>query len=170
MTCKSWMPDATGELSMVVLLPKQIDGLPQLERTLTPERLQEWTKGLERQKVIVYVPRFKMTSQFSLKETLQAMGMVLAFDARADFSRMSRNARLSISAVVHKAFVDVNEEGTEAAAATAVVVVGGSLRTKGTAYLPCGPSLPVPDPGKPDRQHPVHGSVANPTDSRRAGS
>ena len=92
-----------------------------MEKKLTRERLQEWTKGLRRQRVIVYLPRFRMTSQFGLKDTLQAMGMTLAFDEqRADFSRMSRKEGLFISAVIHKAFVDVNEEGTEAAAATAI--------------------------------------------------
>jgi serpin B len=118
------MPYAKGELSMIVLLPKQIDGLPLLEKKVTPEKLQEWSKGLRRQNVIVYVPRFKMTSEFSLKDTLQALGMALAFDeVKADFSRMSHNKDgLYISAVVHKAFVDVNEEGTEAAAATGVAM------------------------------------------------
>jgi serpin B len=72
----------------------------------------------------VYVPRFKMTSEFGLGNTFQAMGMTLAFDqSKADFSGMSSNKEgLYISAVVHKAFVDVNEEGTEAAAATGVVM------------------------------------------------
>ena len=113
------MAYAHGELSMIVLLPKEFGGLPQLEKKLIQASLQEWTKGLRRQKVIVYVPRFKMTSQFGLKDTLQAMGMILAFDdQKADFSRMSRGEGLYISAVIHKAFVDVNEEGTEAAAAT----------------------------------------------------
>jgi len=115
------MPYAKGELSMIVLLPKKIDGLSQLEQKLTPENLQVWAKELQWQKVMVYLPRFKMTSQFGLKDTLQAMGMTLAFDDRkADFSRMSRSEGLYISAVIHKAFVDVNEEGTEAAAATAI--------------------------------------------------
>jgi serpin B len=118
------MPYAKGELSMLILLPKQVEGLSRLEKRLTPERLQEWTKELRRQKVIVYLPRFKLTSQFGLKETLQAMGMILPFDDRkADFSRLSPGEGLYISAVVHKAFVDVNEEGTEAAAATGVVMM-----------------------------------------------
>lgn len=117
------MPYAKGELSMLVLLQKEIEGLPRLEKKLTQANLQEWTKGLRRQKVIVYVPRFKMTSQFGLKDTLQAMGMRLAFEpGKADFSGMSRSDELFISAVIHKAFVDVNEEGTEAAAATGVAV------------------------------------------------
>lgn len=118
------IPYAKGKLSMIVFLPKEIEGLSKLEKKLTEENLQGWTKGLGQQQVIVYVPRFKMTSQFSLKDTLQAMGMSLAFDDRkADFSRMSTGEGLYISAVVHKAFVDVNEEGTEAAAATGVVMM-----------------------------------------------
>lgn len=116
------MPYTQGELSMIVLLPKEIEGLPHLEKKLTQANLQDWTKGLRRQKMIVYVPRFKMTSQFGLKSTLQAMGMTLAFGEKADFSRMSRSEQLFISAVIHKAFVDVNEEGTEAAAATGVIM------------------------------------------------
>jgi serpin B len=117
------MPYADGELSMIVLLPKEIEGLAELEKKLTQENIEQWTKGLRRQNVIAFVPRFTMTSEFSLKDTLQAMGMTLAFDAKkADFSRMSRGEGLYISAVVHKAFADVNEEGTEAAAATGVVM------------------------------------------------
>ena len=117
------MPYTNGDLSMIVLLPNEIEGLPLLETKLTEARLQEWINGLRRQKVRVYVPKFKMESQFGLKETLQAMGMTLAFDDQeADFSRMNSGNGLYISAVVHKAFVDVNEEGTEAAAATGVVM------------------------------------------------
>lgn len=118
------MSYAKGELSMIVLLPKEIEGLSVLEKKLTHENLDQWTKGLRRQKVIVYLPRFKMTSQFGLKDTLQAMGMRLAFEpGKADFSAMSRSEELFISAVIHKAFVDVNEEGTEAAAAMGVVMM-----------------------------------------------
>jgi len=116
------LPYAKGELSMVVLLPKAIEGLSGLEKKLTHESLDRWMKELRPQKVIVYLPRFKMTSQFGLKDTLQAMGMTLAFGEKAVFSRMSRSEQLFISAVVHKAFVDVNEEGTEAAAATGVIM------------------------------------------------
>lgn len=117
------MPYVDGKLSMLVLLPKEIEGLPALEEKLTAENLRQWTTGLRRQRVIVYLPRFKMTSQFGLNDALQAMGMTLAFDdLKADFSRMSPGEGLYISAVVHKAFVDVNEEGTEAAAATGVIM------------------------------------------------
>ena len=72
--------------------------------------------------VIVSVPKFKMTSKFSLAQVLQSMGMTDAFTDKADFSGMTARRELFISAVIHQAFVDVNEEGTEAAAATGAVV------------------------------------------------
>jgi serpin B len=109
---------------MIVLLPKENDGLPQLEKQLTAANLRMWTSSLRKQKVKVFLPRFKMTSQFSLAKTLVVMGMGDAFNPdKANFSGMDgRPNWLYIGAVVHKAFVDVNEEGTEAAAATAVVM------------------------------------------------
>ena len=75
-------------------------------------------------KVRVFLPRFKLTGEFDLSKTLKAMGMIAAF-GDADFSGMTGQRDLFISEVVHKAFVDVNEEGTEAAAATAVVMSRG---------------------------------------------
>jgi serpin B len=112
-----------GSLSMIILLPKQVDGLADLEKRLTAENLQTWTDELQPQRVAVWLPKFKMTSEFSLSDALKAMGMPLAFSDQADFSGMSTQERLFISAVIHKAFVDVDEEGTEAAAATAVAVM-----------------------------------------------
>jgi serpin B len=117
------MPYAGDSIHMIVLLPKATDGLPALERELTTAQLVQWASPMHPRKVRVYLPRFKTTSQFELGRTLARLGMPLAFDARdADFSGMSGRPDLYISAVVHKAFVDVNEEGTEAAAATAVVM------------------------------------------------
>jgi serpin B len=83
-----------------------------------------WQEKLRRQKVVVFFPRFKIESEFSLNQTLTAMGMPDAFNpASADFSAMVVGKKeLHISAVIHKAFMEVNEEGTEAAAATGVVV------------------------------------------------
>jgi serpin B len=110
---------------MVVLLPKKVDGLAALEGKLTAANLAAWLGRLHEQEVNVALPRFKMTREFSLKGTQEALGMRRAFIAGgADFSGMSgtNGRRLFISAVVHKAFVDVNEEGTEAAAATGVAV------------------------------------------------
>jgi serpin B len=117
------LPYGKGDVSAIVLLPDQNDGLPTLEGKLNQENLGRWLTTLRRRKVQVTIPRFKLTSTFSLSDALKAMGMSLAFDQdRADFSGMSTEEKVSLSAVLHKAFVDVNEEGTEAAAATAVVV------------------------------------------------
>jgi serpin B len=107
-------------LSMLIVLPKKIDGLSDLEKALTSENVQKWSSGLKSGLVNAHLPKFQMTSEFSLADVLSSMGMSLAFSDKADFSGMSTQEPLLISAVIHKAFVDVNEEGTEAAAATAV--------------------------------------------------
>jgi serpin B len=117
------LPYKGDDLSMLVLLPKAKDGLAELESELTAENLAVWQKQMRKMKVMVHLPKFKMTSQFGLAETLKAMGMPDAFDAnKADFSGMTGKKDLFISDVIHKAFVEVNEEGTEAAAATGVVM------------------------------------------------
>jgi serpin B len=113
------LPYAGDDLSMLVLLPREIDGLGKLEESLTVENLDRWTRHLEEREVVVFLPRFEITFPFRLDDTLKSMGMVDAFTGKADFSGMDKE-RLFISAVLHKAFVTVNEEGTEAAAATAV--------------------------------------------------
>lgn len=119
------LPYGDDSLSMVVLLPKAIDGLADVEAKLTFQNLQRWMTSVKHEdEVKVYFPKFKTTSQFQMADTLKAMGMELAFDANAaDFSGMTGGRDLFISAVIHKAFVDVNEEGTEAAAATGVVMM-----------------------------------------------
>lgn len=117
------LPYAGNDLSMLVLLPRERDGLPALEAALTADQLTEWTKALRPRDVKLWLPRFKVEAQFLLKPTLAALGMGDAFDAdKADFSGMNGRKDLFIGAVVHKAFVEVNEAGTEAAAATAVVM------------------------------------------------
>ena len=116
------MPYVGKQLSMVVLVPTRIDGLPQLEKKLNVENLKKWTSLLREQKVDTWLPKFKLECDFRLDKALQTMGMVDAFTDNADFSGMDGTDWLYISAVLHKAFVDVNEEGTEAAAATAVVM------------------------------------------------
>jgi serpin B len=99
-----------------------------VEVSLSVDNLKAWFAGLKRRNVIVHLPRFKIDCQFSLAQTLESMGMPDAFKpTTADFSGMDGTRRLSISAVVHKAFADVNEEGTEAAAATAVVVAPAAI-------------------------------------------
>jgi serpin B len=116
------LPYRDGRMSMIVLLPRQKDGLEDLEARLDPERLASWLSALRPTRVHVTFPRFEFESSFDLTQTLAEMGMPDAFDEeRADFSNMTE-AELFISLVVHKAFVTVDEEGTEAAAATAVMM------------------------------------------------
>jgi serpin B len=116
------LPYKGDDVSMLVLLPDAVDGLPALEAKLTVENLARWTGALRRQDVLVHLPRFSVESGFGLGPTLAAMGMPLPFSDAADFSGMNGKRDLAISAVVHKARVDVDEQGTEAAAATGVVV------------------------------------------------
>lgn len=123
------LPYAGNEISMVVLLPKQTDGLPALERSFSSGVAGEWIQKLEPvDKVILTLPRFTMTQQFELSSTLSAMGMAQAFSGAADFSGMTGKPDFSISAAIHKAFIDVNEKGTEAAAATAIVMYATAMR------------------------------------------
>lgn len=123
------MPYAGDDLAMLVLLPRKADGLAGLEKSLNAENLDVWVKQLRDTKVDVAFPKFKMTSEFQLNDSLQTMGMVDAFDMnRADFSGLNGGTEdLYIQAVVHKAFVEVNEEGTEAAAATGVAIGARSI-------------------------------------------
>ncbi len=125
------LPYMYNDLSMIVLLPKKTDGLAAMEKTLTAENLGKWLGPFSREDVILTLPKFKFTSKFSLGKTLKAMGMTDAFNGdAADFSGMTTMEKLFISAVIHKAFVAVDEEGTEAAAATAVDMVGAGMLTK----------------------------------------
>ena len=113
------LPYAGKDLSMIVFVPRKEDGLAEFERTLTADKLDEWLSKLKENEIdVVALPKFKLTTGFELGQTLSAMGMPLAFASGADFSGMTASERLSISKVIHQAFVDVNEEGTEAAAAT----------------------------------------------------
>ena len=118
------MPYAGGDLSMIILLPNKNDGLPSLEKELTAEAFAKWTSRFQSQEVRVSLPRFQLTEKFELAGTLTSMGMRDAFGASADFSGMTGSRNVAISDVIHKAFVEVNEQGTEAAAATGVMMLG----------------------------------------------
>jgi len=124
------MPYKGRAYSMIVLLPRTVAGLAEIEKSLTAQQIDQWTAALREQEVQVWLPRFQATSQLRLDRVLQSMGMPLAFDPnKADFSGMDgREPWLYIGAVLHKAFVEVNEEGAEAAAATAVVMAMRSFR------------------------------------------
>ncbi|KAM4543873.1 leukocyte elastase inhibitor-like [Fundulus diaphanus] len=119
------MPYKGKELSMLIILPKEIEddttGLEKLEKHLTYEKFMEWTHPdkMERCRLDVRLPRFKLEEAYDLKEVLSSMGMKDAFDeTKCDLSGMSGCKELLVSGASHKAFVEVNEEGTEAAAAT----------------------------------------------------
>ncbi|CAM4510248.1 unnamed protein product [Lepidochelys olivacea] len=122
------LPYVDNETSMIILLPDEIQdnstGLEQLERDLTYEKLIEWINAeMDYSEVEVFLPRFKLEQAYDLKPVLKSMGMADAFDRKkVDLSGMSASNDLVLSEVVHKSFVEVNEEGTEAAAATAAVM------------------------------------------------
>lgn len=123
------LPYGDGSLSMILLLPTDTDGLTDLEPALTPRNIKRWLEKIESKKEVkVYLPKFKTTCEFEMARILKSMGMNSAFDPdTADFSAMTADEGLYISEVIHKAFIDVNEEGTEAAAATAVTMYASAM-------------------------------------------
>ncbi|MFX0133570.1 MAG: serpin family protein [Candidatus Hodarchaeota archaeon] len=133
------LPYLGNDLSMVIFLPKKIDGIAEMEESMTLESLTSWINPKWYQEVVVSIPKFKFIFEFKLTEILKEMGMIDAFDLdKADFTGITPKnpnpvLNLYISDVIHKTFIDVNEEGTEAAAATA------ALATLGAA-----PSEPAP--------------------------
>jgi serine protease inhibitor len=126
------LPYKGDELSMVLFVPRSADGLTALEKNLTSANVATWIGKLQQRAVHVFVPRFKLETKYAMEQTLSDMGMVRAFVPPsaangAQFDGMSESSdpseKLYISKVLHKAFVEVNEKGTEAAAATAVIMV-----------------------------------------------
>jgi serpin B len=109
---------------MTIVMPDDPRGIGELVESLTPERWTEIVRGLQVSAFEVYMPKFKMEYEITLNDALQAMGMGVAFNpGEADFSGIGRGPRpLYISEVKHKTYVDVNEEGTEAAAVTGIGV------------------------------------------------
>ena len=130
------IPYEAGELSMLILLPKgkAAEDLRSLEESLTLENFNFWRGSLKKQMLDdVLIPKFTFERAYPLKKNLQEMGMPLAFNReRADFSGIDKKAEsLYVDDIYHKAFVDVNEEGTEAAAAT-----GAALKTVSVHIYP----------------------------------
>lgn len=121
------LPYAGGSASMVVLLP-DAGRFADFEQTLDADRVDAIITDLEPRQVELSLPKFEIESSFSLKDALSALGMPDAFDrSKADFSAMTGHADLYISEALHKAFVNVEEAGTEAAAATAVIMTLKSM-------------------------------------------
>ncbi|XP_053457664.1 serpin B6 isoform X2 [Nycticebus coucang] len=116
------LPYVGKELNMVIMLPDENTDLKTVEKEITYEKFMEWTRPdmMDEEEVEVFLPRFKLEENYDMETVLRSLGMNDAFEQnRADFSGMSSKRNLFLSKVVHKSFVEVNEEGTEAAAATA---------------------------------------------------
>uniref|UniRef100_A0A8C6CL18 Serpin B6 n=1 Tax=Moschus moschiferus TaxID=68415 RepID=A0A8C6CL18_MOSMO len=125
------LPYVGQELNMVILLPGESTDLNTVEKALTYEKFIAWTKldVMDEEEVEVFLPRFTLEESYDMKGVLRDLGMTDAFEeARADFSGMSSGRGLHLSKVVHKSFLEVTEEGTEAAAATAAMVMMRCLR------------------------------------------
>jgi serpin B len=131
------IPYDAGDLAMILVLPSP-GGMLSLESTLTPARLTSIVDGLDRRSVSVSLPVFKIESSLALGSPLAALGMPTAFTDLADFTGMSPRHGLALDSVVHRTFIDVDEAGTEAAAATAT-----GFRTT-AAYLPAAISFDRP--------------------------
>ncbi|XP_042560394.1 leukocyte elastase inhibitor-like [Clupea harengus] len=131
------LPYKGKDMSMLVMLPKNMEdnatGLEKLEQKLTYDKLVEWTRPdmMHTVEVQVGLPRFKLEETYDLEEILVSMGMVDTFSPQCDFSGMSCD-NLVLSKVVHKSFVEVNEEGTVAGAATAIVSRNSAMRPRET--------------------------------------
>jgi serine protease inhibitor len=143
------LPYKGGQMSMLLVLPQAKDGLEAVERALTAQALEALVASLKAQDVLVALPKFEVNpaESLALAELLREMGMASAFDpGRADFTGMADppdpRQRLAIGAVFHKAFVRVDEKGTEAAAATAVgMLAGAAPPPKGAEFIADHPFL-----------------------------
>jgi serpin B len=127
------LPYGDGDLAMLLALPRDLQGLPSLEQSLSGDLLDAWIASLQETDVQVFLPRFSITQIFNLNEVMQSLGMRRAFSQNAEFSGMA-DEDLYISAILHKAFIDTDEHGTEAAAATAV-----GMTTWGVSELTSSP-------------------------------
>jgi serpin B len=116
------LPYGGRAFSMTVLLPDDYDGIDQLLESITVENWASWMAGVDSTDLVVSMPRFTVEYELTMNEVLAVLGMEVAFTPMADFSRMYAPGGIWIDEVKHKAFVKVDEEGTEAAAVTSVVM------------------------------------------------
>ena len=124
------LPYSGKDLSMMIMLPQEVSGIHKLEQKLDTGLYNEYQESMFSKKVDLWLPRFRVETQYNLNQPLKNLGMNSAFSGDADFSGMTGNKELFISDVAHKAFVEVSEEGTEAAAATGAVMSKTSLVKK----------------------------------------
>ncbi|NXT38328.1 OVALX protein, partial [Pelecanoides urinatrix] len=117
------LPYASGELSMLVLLPDDVSGLEQLENKINFEKLTEWTSPsvMEKKRVKVYLPRMKIEEKYNLTSVLMALGMTDLFSPSANLSGISSAKSLKISEAIHEAYMEVNEKGIEMAGSAVVM-------------------------------------------------
>jgi serine protease inhibitor len=128
-----------GDLVMTVLVPRSPQGLGHVESLLTPDSLQQWLSRLQKRSVHVFLPKFKLQTAYEMKDSLKSLGMTLPFEAgKADFSGIATaDEPLYLSAVIHKAFVEVNEKGTEAAAFTGLAMAKSAApRQDSVPFIP----------------------------------
>jgi serpin B len=129
------MPYAGDDLAMLVLLPRSVDGLAAVESKLDEPMLGHVVAGLSSTQVAMALPKYKIAQRLALGSVLRTLGMDKAFDPReADFSAMDGNRDLVISDVLHQAYVAVDEQGTEAAAATGMVMGATAIMASPTAF------------------------------------
>lgn len=130
------LPYGGGRICMYIFLPRAAAGLPELLRALSGKRWDAWMQRFSLTEGRVALPRFRLAYEAKLNDTLRALGMGIAFEPRADFGAMAEDGeRLRIDEVRHKAFVEVNEEGAEAAAATSVGMMRASFSPAKTFNL-----------------------------------
>ncbi|XP_072461124.1 serpin B6-like isoform X2 [Notamacropus eugenii] len=125
------LPYVGGQMDMVILLPDEHTDLKTLGKELTSEKLADWLNPemMDETEVEVFLPRFKLEEDLDMEFILRKLGMSDAFDgSMADFSGMSARSDLCLSKVIHKAFVEINEEGTEATCGTAAVMMNRCAR------------------------------------------
>ncbi|MEO2152117.1 MAG: serpin family protein, partial [Thermococcus sp.] len=130
------LPYRGGRLSMLVLLPRARDGYRGLEKCISPDYLLSLLANLSPANVSIALPKFEFRTEYKLSGVLSAMGMESAFsEEKANFSGITDAERLFISEVVHKAYIKVAENGTEAAAATGIIIVGTSMPVEEPKYI-----------------------------------
>ena len=117
------LPYKENALSMLIFLPKQIEGLTEWEKSITSEFLRNFYSNAKKEEIKISFPKFKMEYKLELSKVLTDMGMGNAFSKEADFSKINKDKKLKLDKVIHQTFIALDEAGTEAAAATAVVVM-----------------------------------------------
>lgn len=118
------LPYKSNDLSMLIILPKSKEpaAIQNLVADLNSNQVSQWTKQLENQEIFLVMPKFKLQESYSMKPILANMGMLIAFDSRANYSLFNDKLPLKVDSVIHKAVVEVDEKGTVAAAATGIGV------------------------------------------------